>query len=282
MEKIKCAWCGQTAEFVFHAEVKWKELSSKWYNCGNCGSLRILPMPTEEMIKAIYDNNYLESRFQPHVAVDNGVRYTKEYRPTVFSEYELSLKDLGLLDARPKAILDFGCADGVFLEFCRERYGEGVSLRGVDISPQMLEDARKKGFEVYEFDKMPAFDKKFDLIMFWDVVEHLPDPYHILSMIVPMLALGGRIVIQTPCFGIIGELLKENWSHLLPVQHINIASFEGMAEFAKRLNLKIDKHSTFGANAPAGYVKEPFKKTFDSMAKKMNVGITQIVSLYVD
>ncbi len=282
MEKIKCAWCGQTVEMRFHAEVKWENLFSKWYKCDFCKSLMMLPIPTQEMVTGVYDNNYTGRRLQPHAAVDTRIRYSKEYRPVVFSEYELSLRDLGLSDSKPKSILDFGCADGVFLEFCRGYYNGDSDLYGVDISTEMLAIAAKKGFEVYGFDKMPDFDKKFDLITLWDVIEHLPDPHEIMSVIVPMLAPGGRIVIQTPCFGIIGELLKENWSHLLPVQHINIASFEGMEEFAKRLKLRVDKHSTFSANAPAGYVKEPYKKTFDSLARIMNVGITQVVSLCLD
>lgn len=285
MEEAKtglCAWCGKSGPAAFHAEVKWKKLASKWYKCESCGSLMMLPIPGEETINEVYDNNYLNSRLQPHAAVDSRIRYSKEYRPTVFSEYQLSLKDLGFVEAHPASILDFGCADGVFLEFCRSHYGEGADLLGVDIAEEMLESARKKGFRAYEFEKMPKFERKFELITLWDVAEHLPDPFAILSLLKPMLAPGGRIVIQTPCFGILGELLKENWSHLLPVQHINIASFEGMKKFAERLHLKIDKHSTFGANAPAGCVQEPFKKTFDSLAKIMNVGITQVVSLYLD
>lgn len=239
----------------------------------------ILPRPSQKVIASVYDNDYRGKRLQPHAGVDNRIRYSKEYRPTVFSEYALSLADLGIKKTGVKSILDFGCADGVFLEFCKEHFDPSAKLYGTDISEEMLDQARKNGWNVVALDQMNALGMRFDLITLWDVIEHVDDPCMVISRLKKLLNPKGRIVIQTPRFGTLGELFGENWSHLLPVQHLNIASKEGMQEFAQRMGLVVHTYCSFGANAPAAVVSQPYKRVFDTLAKKLDFGEVQILSL---
>jgi 2-polyprenyl-3-methyl-5-hydroxy-6-metoxy-1,4-benzoquinol methylase len=276
---ILCVWCGLRATASFHAQVDWEDLSSKWYKCEKCDGLMIIPRPPMSSINKIYSDSYQNKRLQPHPGVDNRVRYHKDYRAVVYEEYKRSLSDLGLLEQKPKSILDFGCGDGIFLEFCKKYYGEDLNVYGTDISDEMLADARRNGFNTFTVDAVLDSDMKFDLITMWDVIEHLLQPDVIMKKLSDLLLPEGRIAIQTPCFGVLGELLKEDWSHLLPVQHVSIASKKSMEFFADELGLCIDKTLSFGANAPASHVQQPYKKVFDLLVKKLDVGITQIVSL---
>lgn len=275
----KCVWCGKIEQKIFHARVRWEDLDSKWYKCGACGSLMILPRPSKKMIAKVYENKYREKRLQPHIGVDNRIRYSREYRPTVFSEYEKSLDDLGIKKKGTASVLDFGCADGVFLEFCQGYFGANTKLYGTDLSEEILSDARKNGWNVVSLNRLGLLNMKFDLITLWDVIEHVEDPGAVISGLKKLLNPKGRIVIETPRFGILGELFKEQWAHLLPVQHLNLASKEGMRKFVKRMGLSIDKHRSFSAHAPSSVVGQPYKTVFDQVAKKLDFGDVQILSL---
>lgn len=276
---MTCVWCGETGKKTFHARVQWDGLDSKWYKCSACGSLMILPRPLKRTLTRVYENDYLNKRLQPHTGVDSRIRYAKEYRPTVFAEYALSLADLGIKKTGVKSILDFGCADGVFLEFCKEHFNANTKLYGTDVSEGMLAQAKRNGWNVFPLSDIDALKMKFDLITLWDVLEHLEDPGAVIPKLAKLLSPKGRIVIQTPRFGVLGELAGEHWPHLLPVQHLSIASKEGLQKFMRRKRLAIEAHASFGANAPSSTVAQPYKRIFDQLAKKLDFGEVQILSI---
>lgn len=276
---MTCVWCGKTGKKNFHARVRWEELDSSWYRCGACDSLMILPRPSKKAITKIYENEYLNRRFQPHAGVDSRIRYSEGYRPTVYAEYAQSLADLGIKKGGVKSILDFGCAEGIFLEFCKDYFNSRTTLYGTDLSGDMLGRARRNGLNVISLNRLDSLDMKFDLITLWDVIEHVEDPGTVISGLKKLLSPRGRIVIQTPRFGLLGELLGGNWCHLLPVQHLSVASKEGMQKLVRRTGLKIEKYCSFSADAPSTVVAEPYKRVFDQLAKKLDFGCVQILSL---
>jgi 2-polyprenyl-3-methyl-5-hydroxy-6-metoxy-1,4-benzoquinol methylase len=239
----------------------------------------ILPRPSKKLIASVYENEYRNKRLQPHLGVDNRLRYAKTYRPTVFAEYAQSLEDLAIKKRGVKSVLDFGCADGIFLEFCKKHFNADTKLYGTDLSEDMLGEARKNGWNVFPLAEVGTLKMKFDLITLWDVIEHVEDPGTVLSALKKLLAPKGRIVIETPRFGALGELFGEQWEHLLPVQHLSIASKEGMQIFARRMGLAIEKHRSFSAHAPGGAVPQPYKQVYDRLAKELDFGGVQIVSL---
>src|SRR3989344_2331092 len=175
-----CVWCGDKGKKSFHAKVDWENLSSTWYNCGKCNSLMILPRPSKKEITEMYETNYLNKKHQPHAGVDCRIRYSKEYRSTVFSEYKKSLEDLSI-KKNTKFILDFGCADGVFLEFCKDYFSSNTKLYGTDMSENLLDQARKSGWNVFSLKDIDNIENKFDLITLWDVIEHVEDPSAVIK-----------------------------------------------------------------------------------------------------
>ncbi|MCC6290754.1 class I SAM-dependent methyltransferase [Candidatus Nomurabacteria bacterium] len=242
----------------------------------------ILPLPSKKLIKKVYENDYLCKKLQPHIGVDSRVRYSKEYRPTVFAEYAMSLEDLGVKPSEVKSILDFGCADGIFLEFCEKYFSPKTVLYGADISKDMLEQAKRKAWNVVHIDDIKKLKKKFDLITLWDVIEHVEAPAVVISSLKKFLNPKGKILLETPRFGVLAEFSGENWPHLLPVQHLSVASKEGMQKLARRTGFKIDRHCSFGANAPSAVIPQPYKKIFDQMAKKLDFGDVQILTLKLE
>jgi len=274
---MTCVWCGKKSKKIFHARVRWKNLSSTWYRCASCGSLMMSPRPSQREIKKFYESGY-RNKIQAH-GIDYRLRYSKKYQPTVFNGYLLSLIDVGISKAHLDSVLDFGCADGSFLEFAKKYFGQKTVLYGTDVSDEMMDVARKRGLNVSPLHALESLGRKFDIIILWDVIEHIENPKKVIALLKKMLTPKGRIVIQTPRVGELAYALSENWEHLLPLQHINLASKNGMEQFAKRMRLEIILHKSFGANAPASAVKKPFKNVFDQLAKKLDFGSEQVLSL---
>ncbi len=273
-----CVWCGNKGKKTFHARITWENLDSSWYKCSNCKSLMILPLPSKKAISDVYENDYMNKRLQPHEGVDCRIRYSKEYRPVVFSEYAMSLEDCRIKKNEIKSILDFGCADGLFLDFCKKYFNSKTKLWGTDLSEDLLSQARKNGWDVFPLGDTENIKMKFDLITLWDVIEHVEDPLEVMKMLKKLLTPKGRIFLETPRFGLLGELYGDNWPHLLPVQHLGIATKEGMEKLAKRAGLVIDAHVSFGSNSPAHLVPQPYKKIYDTLAKKLDFGDVQLAS----
>lgn len=98
-------------------------------------------------------------------------------------------------------ILDIGCGRGDFLYEARKK---GFEVVGVDIDKNSLSKGRELyGLEeLYEIDvnQIDEFfnDKKFDVITFFEVLEHLDSPLDFIKRIKSLLKTNGYIVLSVP------------------------------------------------------------------------------------
>lgn len=107
-------------------------------------------------------------------------------------ERHLPLKDVNTLEVGP--------ADGWFLEAARRR---GMRVHAIEPDRALAESARARGFDV-ETGFFPADLEKtgpYELIVFNDVFEHLPDPAEMFRRTAGLLAPGGLIAINLPSSG---------------------------------------------------------------------------------
>lgn len=94
-------------------------------------------------------------------------------------------------------LLEIGAAKGWFLEAAARR---GAAVTGVEpVSPD-AEIARQLGFEVEEglFPESPKDHGPYDIIVFNDVFEHIPDPIEAARAAAGLLSAGGLLVINIP------------------------------------------------------------------------------------
>jgi 2-polyprenyl-3-methyl-5-hydroxy-6-metoxy-1,4-benzoquinol methylase len=99
-------------------------------------------------------------------------------------------------------VLDVGASSGAWLETAA---GVGIEGIGVELGASTAAGARARGLDVRTGTLEQALDgrrglrdERFDLITFWDVLEHLPDPRHELRLARTLLAPGGRIAATFP------------------------------------------------------------------------------------
>lgn len=97
-------------------------------------------------------------------------------------------------------VLEVGCGTGGVLRKLSEvcRWGE---VFGCDLYPEAVEFARKKsGCFVFANDIMnpPTEMGQFDLVCFFDVLEHLPDESQTLRALRSFLKADGRLILSVP------------------------------------------------------------------------------------
>lgn len=121
------------------------------------------------------------------------------------------------------AVLDVGCAVGYLGEFLR-RTAPGRWLAGIEIDPGAAEKARRHYDQVIvgSIDDLAVWSqlqRKVDVMIFGDVLEHTADPVMVLRMARPKLSDNGLIVVSIPNVGhfkvrlrlLLGKFEYEDW-----------------------------------------------------------------------
>jgi ubiquinone/menaquinone biosynthesis C-methylase UbiE len=102
-----------------------------------------------------------------------------------------------LTEAAPGRVLEVGSGTGAFAE--RVRRDLGAKVTAADISPRMVELARKRGLAAIEADvqDLPFGDGAFDCVVALWVLHHVPDLDRGLVEVARALQPGGRLVAAT-------------------------------------------------------------------------------------
>lgn len=105
------------------------------------------------------------------------------------------LERTGLL-ATPKRILEIGCGKGELLRLLRER---GHDVAAIDADRDVVEQSPPElGVQLASGDALPFPDASFDLVLSFDVLEHIPDSDRHLREVRRVLKPGGHYLLQTP------------------------------------------------------------------------------------
>lgn len=111
---------------------------------------------------------------------------------------------------KPKSLLDLGCLDGSFpitiaSHFDIPTVGVDLTKDGIDLAK---ERAKANGLKATFYQgsvekwlqKFIDQKKKFDMITFFEIIEHVEDVQFCLGLIDKVLAPGGSVLVSTPEF----------------------------------------------------------------------------------
>ena len=136
-------------------------------------------------------------------------------------------------------ILDIGCGRGEFLDLLRQ---EGISARGLDLNPAMVDEARGRGLDAVQADALSYLDGLPDGalggLFAAQVVEHLPGHYltRLLETAAHKIRPGGLIVLETinpACWLAFFESFIRDVTHVWPLHPDTLQYFLRVSGFSR-------------------------------------------------
>lgn len=160
-----------------------------YYHCEDCGTIFIDPVPVD-LLKKIYPSNYYSFVNKGK----NPVVRLKEWLDRRFFK-----KILKQLPGDQLQVLDVGGGTGWMLDVLKQTDRRIRFTQSVDIDEKARETAEASGHAYFE-GTIEAFEtnRKFDLILMLNLVEHVASPLAVLQKAESLLNPGGVIVIKTP------------------------------------------------------------------------------------
>jgi SAM-dependent methyltransferase len=140
----------------------------------------------------------------------------------------------------PGKAIEIGCGDGVILAALRRR---GWTVCGTERTDAMAATARERyGIRVYVSPERPVPGHDcYDLIVLFQVLEHLNDPVEALRNARDLLANRGRIIVGVPNLASWqARLGRDKWLHLDVPRHLVHFTPKSLAGVAKRVGLRLE------------------------------------------
>jgi 2-polyprenyl-3-methyl-5-hydroxy-6-metoxy-1,4-benzoquinol methylase len=191
MDKVKCPICYTEVEERNFKETyvsPYNNQEYKRYECPNCDVHWWEPL---KIIPEFYESEVFEHYIAFHECVGTKPR---EYHKVFFKHFPSNVRG---------KLLDVGCGDGRFLRHAKE---QGFEVWGIDFDKKSVENVKRNlGIdtvfamsleEFYEYAK--ERNLKFDVITFFEVLEHQDKPREFLEMVKGLLREGGYIAGSVP------------------------------------------------------------------------------------
>jgi SAM-dependent methyltransferase len=166
-------------------------------------------------------------------------------------------------------VLDFGCSTGYYGEYIKKN--KNAAVYGVEISEDRFEAAKILD-GVYSFDldgEWPpeVYERKYDVIFYGDVIEHLKDPEEALRKAKKLLTPNGKVFVSTPNIAhtsIRLELLGGNFEYesmgILDNTHLKYFTLSSLTKLVINAGYSIDRIDYSISDYPKEIVQELLNK----------------------
>ena len=179
-------------------------------------------------------------------------------------------------DGRPFSYLDAGCGVGHSLRAGLER---GWTVQGVEVDRTAVTLARRAGLPVATLED-PLPPGPYDLLSFWETLEHIADPLSVLTRVLPLLAPDGLVAITVPNLNALAtRTLREAcpWVHggYNTPGHVNLFHQPALERLLDRAGLTlVDADGQFSGNPIelAAYLHGATRGAFDTLDPSMPRG----------
>jgi 2-polyprenyl-3-methyl-5-hydroxy-6-metoxy-1,4-benzoquinol methylase len=180
-----CPVCGssEAREIYRFDPARW--IPSAVAQCGRCGLLFKILLPSAKALPEYYDERYAGSDYWSR---NEAAGHDIDRFLQVITRVRASSAG---------TLLDIGCGQGQFLHRAAQ---QGFAATGVEMNPVLGARARAGGVEVVigDFLGTSLEGRRFDVITMFDLIEHVVDPVAALRRCRALLAPGGLLMLYTP------------------------------------------------------------------------------------
>ena len=209
-----CALCGSRERAVLRRDGPFTLV-----RCRQCSLCYVTPRrEAAALLAEVYDASYWRSK-APRERGYGDYRGDEElYLRTFRRRFERLAPQL----PRSGRALEVGCAAGFSLRVLEQR---GFEVFGIEpsaaIRAQAVQHFAPERIHAGTLDDCTFEDGSFDLIVLWDVIEHLCDPLRALRRLHGLLAAEGRLLIETQNIdALAARVLGRRWTHFKHDEHL--------------------------------------------------------------
>lgn len=169
-----------------------------------------------------------------------------------------------------KRVLEVGCASGVQSRVLKEQ--QGCTITGIEIDPEAAQEARQYcesvivgNLETLNFEEALG-DRRYNVIVLADVLEHLRNPAQVLNGLKQFLDTGGYILASIPNIvhaGLILEMANGRFDYrpygLLDDTHVRFFTLKGVYRLFQDCDLAINGLDRVRCSAEASeFYRHPY------------------------
>lgn len=236
--QIPCPACGGDNHVI-----QFNKFGFYYVMCNDCETLFVNPRPPFELLADFYIHSpstkfWVNEFFKPVAEA----RREKIFRPRA----EYIAQKFG--SNHEWIVGDIGAGFGLFLEELSKIWPQS-KLIAIEPSEEMHEICKAKGFETLSctIEDVTGWDKKFDLLTSFELLEHVYDPPMFLRKVHELLRPGGRLILTTlngEGFDI--QVLWKNSKSVFPPHHLNFFNPQSIRILLKRCGFTVEEISTPG------------------------------------
>lgn len=218
----------------------------RYYVCGHCDEAFLHPQPAPEVLDGLYGGNaYFEG---------GGHGGYSDYDADEALHRDNARRRLERVRARfagAGRLVDVGCATGFFLDEARRA---GLEVTGVEVSRWAASRARAR-LDAPVHSDLSEVQGQADVVTFFQVLEHMPDPSRALAKAHAILRPGGLLVIETwDRSSLVARAMGAHWQQVTPPSVLFLFSRRSLQQRLERAGFGgVAQHSS-GKRVSAGFV----------------------------
>lgn len=178
------------------------KLINEKYNLGQCDNCKLIFCLTifsqDEFVK-VYDELY--NRENTHYKYHSVVEYKMllENKKIKVGYHRAKLLRKYVFNKKCKSVLEIGSGIGLIGSYIRS-HDDKIEYLGIEIDKKSFDKSQTLKLNTLngDFKAMEKIEESFDVIMLWEVLEHLQDLKSFIDLAYKRLNKGGKIILSVP------------------------------------------------------------------------------------
>ncbi len=204
------------------------DLINEKYNLGQCSNCKLifsLKIYTQEEFVEVYDRLYNDENaiYSRHSVLEYNMLL--EDKKLKIGYYRSRLIKKRILNGKCESVLEIGSGVGLIGSYIR-KHNDKIKYTGIEIDKESFDKSQFLNLNTIngDFSIMEEIEETFDVVMLWEVLEHLQDLKKFIELAYKRLNKNGKIILSTPNYEKIYNYpnrAKDQIFQDLPPVHIN-------------------------------------------------------------
>jgi 2-polyprenyl-3-methyl-5-hydroxy-6-metoxy-1,4-benzoquinol methylase len=216
--------------------------------CEKCKLIFCNQIFSQDDFVKVYDDLYNKNKthYEYHAQVEFNKLITNQKISIGINREKLIRKHI--IHSKVQSVLEFGSGVGLIGMYIKKTK-KSIKYSGIELDKISFEKSQKLGLNTYngDFSIANSIEEKFDIIMLWEVIEHLQDLNLFLKIAHEKLNIGGKILLSTPNYNKIYNYKNRKTDQIFqdaPPIHLNFFTKTNMKNIFEINNFKKVKVNT--------------------------------------